>query len=319
MRAEIGSQLMSKAFKMRETEICLLVAHDAGGAEMLASYVVQHKLNCRFVLEGPALKVFQRKVGAFAVCDLQQGLVEATWCLCGTGWQSDIEWQAIRQAQAKGMHVVAFIDHWVNYPQRFIRHGIQHLPDEIWVGDDYGEAIARQHFPATVLKVVDNPYLKEVQQEIEALDKTIRARSHKEGQVVFISENLSGHALLQYGDANYFGYTEFDALELLLNNLSYVAENIKELLIRPHPADPLGKYDAFVARYPDLIKISQGTSLLADIISADVVTGCESMALVIAVMADKKVFSCITIDRPCRLPHKEILMLKNKALKPSLR
>ncbi|BCG62733.1 MAG: hypothetical protein methR_P0383 [Methyloprofundus sp.] len=300
---------------MSSAEICLVVAHDAGGAEILASYIVQNKLLCRFVLAGPALKVFQRKLGSFALCGLEQGLLESTWCLCGTSWQSDLEWQAIQQAKDNGMRVVAFIDHWVNYPERFMRNSVQHLPNEVWVGDNYAEKIAKQHFPNTRVMIVDNPYLKDIELEITALKKTLISQPKNEKSVLFVSENLSGHALLKYGDRNYFGYTEFDALELLLNNLECVDKNIKTLVIRPHPSDQPNKYDAFLVQYPDLIKISRGTTLVADIVATDVVAGCESMALLVGVLANKKVFSCITTNNPCRLPHKEILMLKNKVLK----
>jgi hypothetical protein len=300
---------------MDNTEVCMVVAHDAGGAEILASYIMQNELVCRFVLAGPALTVFQRKLGDFELSNLQQGLEESTWCLCGTSWQSDLEWQAIQQAKHRGINVVAFIEHWVNYPERFIREGVQHLPDMLWVGDAYAEQIAKQHFSNIPIKVVDNPYLKDIKQEIDDLGQALWKPPKVGEKLLFVSENLSGHALLKYGDANYFGYTEFDALGLLLNNLECVSSNVATLIIRPHPSDLLGKYDGFLERYPGLVEVSAGVSLAADIAAADVVAGCESMALVVGVLANKKVYSCISIDKPCRLPHKEIVMLNSVIVK----
>jgi len=296
---------------LKNIEVCLVVAHDAGGAEILASYVVQNKLVCRFVLEGPAIVVFQRKLGAVALCSLAQGLLDATWCLCGTSWQSDIEWQAIQSAKAKKIRVVSFIDHWINYPERFIRAEVQHLPDEIWVGDAYAERIAKEHFSSTPINVVDNPYLVDIKQEVNALSSTLLVKKGNEQNVLFVSENISGHALLKYDDINYFGYTEFDAIELFLKNLDQVGDNIKTLVIRPHPSDKLGKYALFLKRYPELVKISDEPSLLLDIIHADVVAGCESMALVVALVAKRKVFTCLPGNRGCRLPHEEIVRIQN--------
>ena len=37
-----------------------IVAHDAGGAEVLSSYVRQQGLDCLFSLRGPALAIFER-------------------------------------------------------------------------------------------------------------------------------------------------------------------------------------------------------------------------------------------------------------------
>jgi hypothetical protein len=295
---------------MKDSQVCLVVAHDAGGAEILASYVRQNKLECRFVLEGPAIAVFQRKLGTVALCSLTQGLLDATWCLCGTSWQSDIEWQAIEIVKAKKIRVVSFIDHWVNYPERFIRAGIQHLPDEIWVGDVYAERIAKEHFSNTLINLVDNPYFIDIKQEIDIFNGTLIVKKTNEKSILFVSENISGHALLKQGDINYFGYTEFDAIKLLLKNLDQVGDTIKTVVIRPHPSDKSDKYASFLKRYPELVKISDEPSLVLDIIHADVVVGCESMALVVALAAKRTVYSSLPSHRQCRLPHKEIIRIK---------
>ncbi len=40
-----------------------VVCHDAGGAELVSSYVLRNNLSCTFCLEGPAQGVFGRKLG----------------------------------------------------------------------------------------------------------------------------------------------------------------------------------------------------------------------------------------------------------------
>ena len=52
---------------------------------------------------------------------------------------------------------IAFLDHWTNYPERFLRKGIQHLPDELWVGDEDTERLARADFPNVPIRLVPNP------------------------------------------------------------------------------------------------------------------------------------------------------------------
>ena len=40
-----------------------VVSHDAGGAEILSSWVVRNKVKCVFVLDGPAVGIFEKKIG----------------------------------------------------------------------------------------------------------------------------------------------------------------------------------------------------------------------------------------------------------------
>ncbi len=59
--------------------------------------------------------------------------------LCGTSWQSDLEWRATELARRSGKRCVAYLDHWVNYRERFEREGELRLPDAIWVADLYAD------------------------------------------------------------------------------------------------------------------------------------------------------------------------------------
>jgi len=290
--------------------LCLIVAHDAGGAEILVNYVQQQGLDCLFLLDGPAVKIFQKKIDNIELYTLEQGLEYAKWVLSATSWQSDIEWQAIKQAKLKNIPVVAFLDHWVNYRERFLRKNEEQLPDELWVGDCYAENIAKKCFPSIPIKQIENPYLQEIKKEIKALQSETQARVQKR-TLLFVSENISGHALQQYGKKDYFGYTEFDAFEFLMANLHIFNQNpIEKIIIRPHPSDPLDKYDLYEKQYFGLVFVSHSNTLLEDIVAADIVAGCESMALVVALLIAKKVISCIPIEQQCRLPHHEIISLK---------
>ena len=93
-----------------------VVAHDAGGAAILASYVAQEGLNALFVLAGSGAKIFRERFeGEIHTVSLFDALGECDWVLTGTGWQTDFEWQAIREGRAAGKYVVTFLDHWTNY------------------------------------------------------------------------------------------------------------------------------------------------------------------------------------------------------------
>ena len=61
-------------------------------------------------------------------------------------------------------------------------------------------------------------------------------------------------------------------------------------------------YDHIREKDPDLVQINSNSSLLKDIIAADFVAGCQSMAMVIGLLAGKEVVCVIPPDgRECYL------------------
>ena len=291
--------------------ICI-VSHDAGGAEILSSYVRQSEGSWLYSLAGPALKIFGAKLGSTESLSLEDAIAQSEWVLCGTSWQSDIEWRAIGLARESGKRSVAFLDHWVNYQERFVRGGIRHLPDEIWVGDAYAEALAVKEFPETTIRLLQNPYFADIRLEVDNL-KNRHASGDQDNDavaVLFVCENISEHAALQHGDPRYWGYTEFDAIEYFFQKIAALGAPISSVVIRPHPSDPAGKYDQIIVKYAGLPSLSSGKTLLDDIAQADIVVGCESMAMVIAVQCGRRVISCIPLDGVAlKLPFEEIEIL----------
>jgi hypothetical protein len=294
---------------MNTQRIVAIVCHDAGGAEILASYVSQHEIICRFVLEGPAVDVFMRRLGAVETCSLGEGLSTCDEILCGTSWQSDLEWRAIEQAQIAGKRVVAFLDHWINYPERFLRNGIQHLPDELWVGDEDAGRLARADFPNLAIRLIPNPYFIDIQRQIAERGESKIPTARTQKTVLYVSENISGHARVAHGNERYYGYTEYDAIEYLLENINVLGRDIDRIVVRPHPSDPGGKYDYLLERYPGLVQIGSGSPLLSQVIEADIVVGSETTAMVVGLLAEKMVISCIPPGGPkCNLPQREIVI-----------
>jgi hypothetical protein len=285
-------------FLITPKSMVCIVSHDAGGAEILASYVDQHSIACRLVLEGPAVHIFRRRLGSIELFPLAEAISSSDWCLVGTSWQSDLEWQAIAAATRAGKRTVAFLDHWVNYPERFVRNGVQHLPDEIWVGDEDARTIARTHFPQTPITLVPNPYFVHVTREIARHEaQRVKTRSADQS-VLFVCENLSGHARLRFGNERHWGYTEFDAIEYFFQRISALGAHVGEVVLRPHPSDPPGKYADAIARHAPLARLSTGKPLLDEIYDSDIVVGCESVSLVVAVFAKKRVLCSVPPGQP---------------------
>jgi hypothetical protein len=287
-----------------------LVCHDAGGAEILSSWAkLQSEEYCR-VTEGPATNIFDRKLGIGESLELEQAIQKSDWLLCGTSWQSDLEKRAVTLCKQSGKKVISFIDHWVNYPERFIIDGRLVLPDEIWVGDVDAEKIAENSFPDTPIVLQNNPYFIELKALLENISRTQTENDLK--TILYVCEPFRDYALLQYGDEHYLGYTEEQALNFFLENVAVLGVKVKEIQVRPHPSEESSKYFWCTANQNYNVVIGGKKTLLEEIVAADIIVGCESMAMVVALLDCKRVISCIPRGgKACGLPQKSIEHLQN--------
>ncbi len=281
-----------------------IVCHDAGGAELVCAWVRNQKEPYCLVLEGPAQQIFERNLRNIKLYNLQDAINLCDWVLCGTSWESTLELEAIRIARKYKKEVVSFIDHWVNYLERFNFNESLILPDKIWVGDFFAEKLAIKIFPNIKIELKENYYFKEV---IAQFDRSRKNEISSRKIFLYICEPILEHALLQHGDAYYWGYTEFEALKYFLENIKIFSGEVDEIWIRPHPSECREKYN-WAKSYKNLnIRISGDLQLFEEISNATVVLGCESMAMVVGLLAGKRVISSIPENgRPCSLPFNEI-------------
>ncbi len=289
---------------LKSTRICV-VSHDAGGAEVVSSYVKRNGLDCMFSLAGPAVEIFNKKLGRIVITNLDECIEQSDWLLCSMGW-GEHEWQALVKAKEVGKRVIVFLDHWTGYKARFERNSEMHLPDEIWVGDSEAEKIAQKTFLNIPIKLVPNPYYADLKDEFNLLPH--RTFSSSSGvKILYVCEPTAQGS----DESKKSGYTDHDALRYFFKCLSKRNERIDTVCLRPHPAEQYGKY-AWALKGSG-IKISMGgeRGLLEEIVDSDWVVGRSSMALVVGLIVGKKVLSCIPPGgKACSLPHKEILNLE---------
>ena len=285
-----------------------VVCHDAGGAQIISSWILHQDEPYCICVAGPAIEIFRNKLGEFENLDLGTALQKCDWVLCGTSWQSELEINALKLAASLEKRTVAFLDHWVCYKERFERDAELTLPHEIWVNDVYAKKIAAAIFTGMKISKKKNYYFEDLK-TILANDSLLNEgdAEHKGKSVLYICEPLSVQALKQYGDARYWGYTEQEALEYFLLNRDVIDPEINKIALRLHPAESPGKYDNIIASYPGLMKTGGNNSLLNEITESDILVGCESMAMVVGLLAGKRVVSCIPPGgKPSELPHIEI-------------
>ena len=143
-----------------------IVASDAGAAEILSFFFKKKKYEYNYLLKGSAKKIFKKNLGKFNTISLKDSLKKTTLYICGTGWQSDIHIQVIKAARSKDIKVIAYLDHWTNYKNRFFKNNEYYFPDEIWVGDEKAYKIAKKTFNIKVKKI-NNYYLDYIKKEIK--------------------------------------------------------------------------------------------------------------------------------------------------------
>jgi hypothetical protein len=286
-----------------------VVCHDAGACNIILPWLaLRRDLELRPVMQGPAAKLFAERFPNIPLgWTIDAALDGAAMVLSGTGWASELEHRARRLARERGVFSAAVIDHWINYPMRFERGGEVAWPDEFWVTDPDAVAIARRAFVGAKVRRFDNLYLR---QQIDA----IAPKPRRGAQLLVVLEPVRS----DWGRGGIAG--EFQALDHFIAARERLALPAGvPLRLRPHPSDPAGKYDAWIAAQrkavPSLDIALDAHATLAEAISASAwVAGCESMAMVVALAAGRRVWTTLPPWAPaCRLPHAGILRLRGAA------
>lgn len=280
-----------------------IVANDSGAAELILAWFKSGMLSfdtCSFCLEGPAAKLFQLQQPNLKFLSLEDALIGARVLLSGTGWSSSLEHNARVVAKKNGIKTIAVIDHWVNYRERFVRNHIEVLPDIIWVSDEYAYLEAKRCFPNVEIVKQKNDYLKSQIDEILTY-KIVR----EEGvtNVLYVLEPIRD----SWAGSEIAG--EFQGLDFFIisiPNLDLLGE--LTIILKPHPSDPLDKYDRWVSSIGmSNIYVEKKKSLANLLAWSDVVVGCETYAMVVALATNKRVISSLpSYAHNCRLPHDNI-------------
>ena len=152
-----------------------------------------------------------------------------------------------------------------------------------------------------------NPYVEDLQKRFKDEQLTSNAKALDGSTVLYVCEPIKEHAFLQHGNEWYWGYTEDDAISYFFDHIKLLGIEAPKVRIRLHPSEQAGKYDWFLNKGIQHVTISKEPDLLQDILTSDVVAGCTSMALYVAMLAEKRVVSVIPIGgEPCSIPFKEI-------------
>ncbi len=278
-----------------------IVCHDAGAANHILAWLGDTPpADVRAVMEGPARELWRQKFGSLApILTLEAALSGAATVLSGTGWASDLEHRA--RKNAAGYRSIAVLDHWTHYRARFERDGELVLPDEYWVTDEDALALANATFPDGNVRLQPNAYLDEQRSRIGPCPSDER--------LLYLLEPARDD--WGRGDPG-----EFQALDYFIEHrvVAGIGHEVP-VVLRPHPSDDPGKYDSWIAAQRALgndVTLDDRPSLDQAISAATIVAGCQSYAMVVAKAAGRRVVSTLPPwAPPGALPLKGIVALRD--------
>lgn len=293
-----------------------IAAHDAGAANHMIAWfkhlanqqtkLINKPINkaINVCVADPALSLWLSAFPDSKISTISEALSDAKLLISGTGWQSDLEHDARKLARNLGIKAIAVIDHWTNYRDRFIRNGEEILPDEIWVTDTYAKKLAENYFSNLPIVQLPNLYL----------DSIVAAVGLQESSVIPFTATRLLYVLepirQAWGNGDQLG--EFQALDFFIKhiNLLELGEPLS-IKLRPHPSDRIGKYTQWIESQTNFdISLDNSLPLAEAIAWSNVVVGCQTYAMVVALAVGRQVICSIPPwGGDCVLPQTEIIKL----------
>ena len=265
-------------------------SNDAGGAEALADYLSVKKIDFDCYLTGPALNIFRRKFHKLNEVELHD-IRNYSEVLVSTSATSMTEFNVLKIAKSHDIRCTSIIDSGGNISMRYSRQDLCILPDLIIVHSVQISEEIKKTLSSCPQIIIDESYYMA---NIRLLSEHIMPDC-----CLYLAEPVSEHALQYFGDENYFGFNEYEALNGFLMNLSRINSKIKQVIIRVHPDENFTKYleciNAFKLTNSNNLQInfSSNVDLKSDLESVCEVYGCSNNAMYIAHLSGLKVTSVL--------------------------
>lgn len=225
--------------------------------------------------------------------------------LLGTSLGFSLEDALVREGRKRKIKTIAVFDSWVNYSLRFAdpanKKSLYYLPDFICVSDNFTRAqMQKERIPEEKIVVTGNPNFDDLDKA--AKKYTLQERSkfikyYKSGAdtavISFFSQGIDKTFGAGPRNKNFLGYTQFEALEVLIPALKRFYSGKKALLIiRPHPKEEAENYARFNSNNGYLRVVVSGKEDPRKVIAmSDIVCGMFSLMLVEAYLLGKKILS----------------------------
>ena len=246
-----------------------IAANDAGGAEQISWLIrnLPHKIVA--YIDGPAKQIFENSGVHFERATQLGELMNCDLLITGSGWMSQLEVLAIKEAKIQNVPCITFLDHWVNYIERFGEDKSCH-PQIIAVTNSAALQMAQDKFPDKVVWIFPDFQIESYVEEIQGI------KNFPTSVLILLEPTSNLNLDFPVNDAN---------IEYLIESAISLkrARGLKSIVIRPHPSQ---KFDLSIAKilekYDEEIEISKSAMLLEDLKNSEVVLGFNSYGLYIS-------------------------------------
>lgn len=304
-----------------------VISHDAGSSELLCAFISCHQALASWHIfafpQSPMATICEKNSLPFTpIADAREQLeiLKPDALLFGTGWQEKYERPYVAYCKKYNIPTIAFLDHWSNFRERF------GYPETNWE-ENCGDFTAVSDEKALQYAISLNlPY--PIALPNMYLQNLINLQQHvfatPNNHLLFLSEPTDAVAQRTYGDKNYWGFTQYSALEDILKNFDHFG--CTGLTIRLHPSETSSGFKKLLEKYPHIhvqINDARTVDLTHQLLSAKMILGFDTMALYIAALLGKPVLSYLpSKNRDFLLPlspsqqHRSLNTLKSSHLSP---
>lgn len=255
-----------------------VVVYDAGGAEQVSWILRQLPQEILVCLDGPARRVFENSGIVFKEVRSVKDLMNCDLIITGSGWMSELEQTAIREARSEKVPCLTVLDHWINYRDRFGHEEASH-PQALGVTNVLALRIAQNLFSDLVVWLLPDF-------QIENYKETINSKHSPADSVLLILEPFSE------SDSKFsFNVEKF---QKLLSKAIFFKKTraLPRIVIRLHPSQVLSQsFLDNLAKLPYDVEVSKSAILIEDLVRSGVVLGLNSYALYISAMCGIDTYS----------------------------
>ena len=274
-----------------------IVVHEAGPANIIVEWVKKFKKKVFLInVTGPAKKIFNTNKINFKLNQSFKTIIgRSDFIISGSSAKSVGDHKIRILAIKNNVKIASLLDHWVNFKEGFLYRNRMILPDQIWVTDNIAYKMAKKIFKKKKVLIKKNLYEENLLKKIKISKKT------KKRNILYLLEPFKSN-------------TQQKAIKFFFLNINK-CKNIN-IIFRPHPSENKNKYKKLINKYNKFDSYIDNSSKLEDLISwSNVVVGCQTYAMVLALKARRKVFTMLPIDNyKCSLPFKKIKTLKINSL-----
>lgn len=255
-----------------------VVAHDAGGAEQISWLLRNLPQKALAYIDGPAKRIFENLEISFDRVDLLSDVMKCDLVITGSGWMSQLEVTAIKEAKSRDIPCITVLDHWVHFLERFgADERIQ--PQILAVTNSIALQIAQEKFPNSVVWLLPNFQIETYQEAIKRVKRTPTCA------LILLEPASTSNSIFAINS---------EVIENLIESAISLkqARGLSTILIRPHPSQV--DHPSLAQRLKDFsgeLEISKGSSLLEDLEDSEVVLGLSSYALYISAMCGIETYS----------------------------